>query len=211
MRAPRLPRTWALLCLCSLVGGCAGPPKRVRATLDNRPALASTLERPAAGSVEQRTYRDASFLGRRFPMAVVARPTVVARAGGAPARARFLAALEEELWAGTVEALRASGRFGAVRGGEGGVPDPEALRCTVEALPHVAALGERVRPDPVFRDPRPKIVLVFTLTEAATGRVVLKYTDWRISQWEYGPWAMEELRALALETVRTFGAIVADG
>lgn len=194
-------RWFVALGLAALVGCGAG---EVRKTYDNRRALESRVERPASGSPADRTYRNPGFRETRFGGVRVEEPRLRGELPGDPAYEAFLAGLRETLWVGTAQALRDAGRYGPVERG----PAAGDLVCRIEALPHVAALGQPVRPDPVFGDTRPKLIAVFTVARVQTGEVVLKYTAWAVSQWDYGPWAMEDLQTAALRLAGEFQEVL---
>ncbi len=197
-----MTRPTVLFLLCLLGAGCGLGKKEL--VYDNPLALRSTIERPATGSEEDRTYRNSKYGERVFHSVALQEPEIQGVEPRTPELQNFLQDLREALITGTLKALFESGRFGQVS-------DPTAagasteLRCRVEALTHVVPLGEPVRSDPTFRDPRPKVLVLHTLEEVRSGEVVFRHTGWEMSKWEYGPWAMEDLTALAYGLALDFG------
>lgn len=186
----------------ALALGCGSG--EVRKTYDNQRALQSTVDRPAAGSPSERTYRNSRYRERAFRGVRVTDPIIRAQDWEDRDYREFVTGLREALLAGTSRAIADAKRYGGLVAG----PAAGDLVCRVEALPHVTPLGRPVRPDPVFHDPRPKLIVVFTLKDAATREVVLRYTDWGTSQWDYGAWAMEDLRAVGLKLAEGFGEVL---
>ena len=105
-------------------------------------------------------------------------------------------------------ALAGAGRFGQVLPPDAGHAAPGTAVCRTEALPHVTPSANAVARDPVFGEVQPRVTVVYTLTDVASGEVIFKYTEWAVSQWEYGPWAMEELVAAALGTTNHLGELL---
>ncbi len=193
----RLARGLAVVVL-ALLAGCSWARRGTEARYDTASALASTLRQPARGTAEERTYRngryrDASFAGVRvLPVVLDAAPNED------PEYREFLGDLETTLASGTAQALASLPRLGPVNPAAP-VASGTSLVCRIEALVHVTPTGQSVGRDPVFRDPRPKIIVFYRLEDAATGEAVFQYTSMGLSHWEYGPWAMEDLRVRALE------------
>jgi hypothetical protein len=179
------------------VTGCALG-KGAKERYDNAAALQSTVHRPAGGSAEDRTYRNSRYRGVAFSGVRVRPPALEAASYDDPEFREFLGDLERTLAGGTLQALASVPRLGPVNpsGPAGSGP---ALRCVTEALVHVTPTGHPVGRDPVFRDPRPKLIVVYRIEDAATGDPVFQYTSVGISHWEYGPWAMEDLLARAAQ------------
>lgn len=173
--------------------------KGAKERYDNAVALQSTLHRPAAGSAEDRTYRNSRYRGATFSGVRVRPPALEAASYDDAEFREFLGDLERTLEAGTLQALASVPRLGPVipsaSAGSG-----SALLCTTQALVHVTPTGYPVGRDPVFRDPRPKLIVVYRIEDAATGEPVFQYTSVGTSHWEYGPWAMEDLLARAVQT-----------
>ncbi|MEW6489858.1 MAG: hypothetical protein AB1578_18360 [Thermodesulfobacteriota bacterium] len=110
----------------------------------------------------------------------------------------FLGDLRLALEFATAQALATVPRLGSVNRSTPAGPGV-ALRCVIEALVHVTPTGQPVGRDPVFRDPQPKLIVVYRIEDAATDEPVFRYTSVEISHWEYGPWAMEDLLARAVQ------------
>ena len=126
---------------------------------------------------------------------VVEAPEVVEASYADHSYRSFLGNLNGALLDGTARALGASGRFTEVLPGDARRDLPGTAVCRTEALPHVTPSANAVARDPVFGQVQPRVTVVYTVTDAASGEVVVKYTEWAVSQWEYGPWAMDELVA----------------
>lgn len=184
--------------LALVLGGCSLGKWGAKERYDNAAAVASSLRQPAQGGPEDRTYRNGRYRGANFAGVVVLPPALEAAILEDPEYEAFLQDLRQTLEAGTAQALASVRRLGPVNpaapAGSG-----VALMCATEALVHVTPTGTAVGRDPVFRDPRPKLIVVYRLADVATGEVVFKYTSVGTSHWEYGPWAMEDLRGRALE------------
>ncbi|MDW7710776.1 MAG: hypothetical protein SCH98_09890 [Deferrisomatales bacterium] len=187
-----------LSALAVLTAGCALGGRGAQDRYDNAAALASTLHRPAGGTAEERTYRNGRYRRATFAGVLVLPPSVEARSREDPEYEAFLQDVRHSLESGTVQALTSVRRLGPV---DSSVPPGPGvlLLCETEALVHVTPTGHTVERDPVFRDPRPKLIVVYRLADAATGELVFQYTGVGTSHWEYGPWAMEDLRGRALE------------
>lgn len=186
--------------------GCRGSTARDR--YDNRRALASTLRQPASGSEDDRTYRNARFAEGVLGEVRLLDARIVAAEEDDPTYQDFLRALEADVASATASALLESERFTQVlaKGDAPAAPGAGGGRfvCSVEVLAHVTADMQTVRLDPVFRDGRPKIIVVYTVGREPEGDVAFKYTSVMFSHWEYGPWAMEDLRLKAVETAAAF-------
>lgn len=196
-------RRLAAFVLLSLLGAGCGLGKK-ELVYDNPVALRSTIERPATGSEEDRTYRNSAYGDRIFPSVTLQEPRIRGIEPRTAELQQFRSDLQEALVTGTLKALLESGRFARVADPEA-TDSSAAFLCRVDALAHVAALGEPIRPDPTFRDPRPKVLVIFTLEDLGSGEVVFRFTGWETSKWEYGPWAMEDLTTLAYGIALDFG------
>ncbi len=199
-----------VLALALALAACHQKRKYAEVPYDNPKGLASTLDKPATGGSEDRAYRNSRYRDQELLAPVtVLEPEVREQTLDDPEYQSFLQGLRSTLVDVTAGALAESRRFAGVQVAGQGTPRPTRdLVCTVEALPHVNLLGHPVQRDPVFRDTRPKIVLLFTVADAASGDVVYRYTAWRTSEWEYGSWAMEDLRTLTLALAREFEVII---
>jgi len=207
-----LPLRWicaAFWCCVLLLTACAGSDRKDEERYDNARALASQLHRPVDGTAEERTYRNGAYRGRAFSGVWVQEPRVEAPALEDREYQEFLEQFREDLVATTLQALAGQPRFGPVAGPEGG-PGGAAVVCRTEALVHVTPTGYPVGRDPVFRDPRPKLFAVYTLEDASTGATIFKFTGQGISHWEYGPWAMEDLRVQLLKIAQEFGVALTE-
>jgi hypothetical protein len=167
------------------------------------------LHRPAAGTAEERAYRNGVYRGRKFAGVWVQEPRVEAAAIDDREYREFLGQFRDDLVATTAQALAGEARFGPVTGPEVADPGAEVV-CRTEALVHVTPTGYPVGRDPVFRDPRPKVLVVYTLADAKTGATIFKFTGQGISHWEYGPWAMEDLRMKLLEIAQEFQSVLGE-
>jgi hypothetical protein len=176
-------------CLLLVLFGCAGSKAQERGWLGNQAALASSVSAPAVGSKDARAYVAPGSEGAEFGAVRLLPVTAVATHGEGPEMDGLLRRIEASAREGAHRALAASERFEAVVPAEA----PAALELKVEPLAHLAAIGGRVVPDPYLRDSRSKLFIVYTLSEAGTGKVVAKYTGIGISQWEHTPRAMEDL------------------
>lgn len=182
----------------ALLAGCSWARQGTEARYDAASALASTLRQPARGTAEERTYRNGRYRGASFAGVRVLPPVLDAAPNQDPEYREFLVDLATALESGTAQALASVPRLGPVNPATP-VGAGTGLVCRVEALVHVTPTGQPVARDPVFRDPRPKIIVFYRLEDAATGEAVFQYTSMGLSHWEYGPWAMEDLRVRALE------------
>jgi len=185
-------------CCALLLAACAGSRRRDEERYDHVRALASKLHRPVEGTAEERTYRNSAYRGREFSGVWMEEPRLEAPPLEDREYQEFLEQLRDDLVATASEAFSGQARFGRVSGPEGEAAGAGAV-CRTEALVHVTPTGYPVGRDPVFRDPRPKILVVYTLEDAKTGATIFKFTGQGVSHWEYGPWAMEDLRAKLLE------------
>jgi len=168
------------------------------AAYDNGVARASTLRQPAGGTAEERTYRNGRYREASFAGVRVLPPRLEAPPNEDAEYQIFLQDLETALASATAQVLASIPRLGPVNPAAQDGPGV-VLVCRTESLVHVTPTGQPVGRDPVFRDPRPKIIVVYRLEDGATGEVVFQYTSVGLSHWEYGPWAMEDLRVRALE------------
>lgn len=184
---------------------CSGYQEELEQSYVNLRARESTLDRPVGGPPELRVYRNPRYAGVEFAAVVVERPVV----SDAPYNDReygsFIENLTGALLDGTARALASSERFQEVLPADAPRGVPGTARCQIEALPHVTPSANSVARDPVFGMVQPRVTVVFTVTDPASGEVILKFTEWAVSQWEYGPWAMDELVAEAVGITNHFG------
>ncbi|PLX46516.1 MAG: hypothetical protein C0609_00315 [Deltaproteobacteria bacterium] len=171
--------------LLSMIVGCA----QNHAWYDNARVLEATPTHPASGGKEQRAFvsselKDAE-LGPLFVDEVTIKGT---KPGTYPEE--FLPRLALATRAGAAAAAMESKRFSALVDSK---EDAEYLLAT-EALVHVAVLEDgRVVEDPVMGDIRSKAVVVYTITNRATGRVAVKYSNIVYSDWGYTKRVYEDL------------------
>jgi len=200
----------AVFLFCGLLlSACAWSDRRDEERYDNARALASELHRPVGGTVEERAYRNGAYRERTFSGVWVQAPRVEAAALEDREYQEFLAQFRDDLVATTSQVLGGQARFGPVRGPEEGPTGAEVI-CKTEALVHVTPTGFPVGRDPVFRDPRPKILVVYTLTDTKTDATIFKFTGQGVSHWEYGPWAMEDLQVKLLQIAQEFQVALAE-
>lgn len=193
------PIALALLTAASLaLGGCSLGGRGSKNRYDNARALASSLRQPASGTAEERTYRNSRYREAAFAGVQMRPPSLEAAPYEDPEYRVFLDDLRLALEGAAAQALASVGRLGPVNP-SAPVQPGVALRCTTEALVHVTPTGQPVGRDPVFRDPRPKLIVVYRIEDAATEEPVFQYTSVAVSHWEYGPWAMEDLLAEAVK------------
>lgn len=196
-----------LLAVCCMTAqGCREATERDR--YDNRRALASTMHRPVSGSEDERTYRNSRYAEGVLGAVAVQRAEIEAAPEDDPGYRDFLHALSLDLESAAAAALRESMRFSPVHEapleGASQTSQDMAFVCRIETLVHVSTDVHVVRVDPVFRDSRPKLIVVYTVQRREDGEVAFKYTSVVLSQWEYGPWAMEDLRLKAVESALAF-------
>ncbi len=179
-----------------------------RDRFDNRRALASTVRQPVSGSEDDRTYRNSRYAEGSLGWIRLEAAEIDAPPEDDPAYRDFLRSLSAEIDSAAASALVESERFSpVVDAGGGAVLAGKGLPgfvCSVEALAHVPVDMQTVRVDPVFRDSRPKLIVVYTVRRESDGEVAFKYTSVVLSHWEYGPWAMEDLRLKAVESAAAF-------
>lgn len=194
------PIALVLLAAASLtLGGCSLGGRGAKERYDNARALTSSLHQPAKGTAEERTYRNSRYRGAAFAGVQILPPTLEAAPYEDREYEAFLGDLRLALEFATAQALTSVPRLGSVNRAAPAGPGV-ALQCVIEALVHVTPTGHPVGRDPVFRDPRPKLIVVYRIEDAATGEPVFRYTSVGISHWEYGPWAMDDLLARAVQT-----------
>ena len=199
-----------LLCagLAMALAACAGHQKELEQTYTNLRARESSLTRPVGGIPIMRTYRNPRYAGVSFAAVVVNEPEVVKAVYTDRSYRSFAESLRGALLDGTARALAGSGRFREVLPADAPRDVPGTALCRIEALPHVTPSANAVARDPVFGEVQPRVTVVYTLSDAASGEVVLKYTEWAVSQWEYGPWAMEELVVATMGITNHFGEVL---
>jgi hypothetical protein len=204
VRHTRLPWLGLLLALSA----CAGHQQELEQTYANLRARESSLTRPVGGDRILRTYRNPRYAGARFDAVVVEAPEVVEAAYADRSYRTFTENLRGALLDGTARALAGSQRFREVLSPDAPRSLPSTALCRTEALPHVTPSANAVARDPVFGEVQPRVTVVYTVRDAASGEVVLKYTEWAVSQWEYGPWAMDELVAEVVGISNHFGEVL---
>lgn len=196
----------ALIACLVVASGCRKGIDRDR--YDNRRALGSTVRQPVSGSEDDRTYRNSRYAEGSLGWIRLRTAEIDAPPEDDPAYEDFLRSLSAEIDSAAAAALRESERFSAVLSADGAPPPagPGAVGfvCSVEVLVHVPVDMQTVRVDPVFRDSRPKLIVVYTVQRDTDGEVAFKYTSVVLSHWEYGPWAMEDLRVKAVESAAAF-------
>lgn len=199
-----------LLCtaLALMLAACAGHQEELDLSYSNLRARESTLRQPVGGNSLMSTYRNRRYAGVAFAAVVVEEPAV--EDAGYPDRSyrAFLGSLGGAVLDGTARALGVSGRFGEVLPGDAPRDVPGTALCTAEVLPHVTPSANTVARDPAFGEVQPRVTVVYTVRDLESGEVVLKYTEWAVSQWEYGPWAMDELVAEAVRISNHFGEVL---
>jgi len=195
-----------------LIGGlilvlvaCSGYQEELEQSYVNLRARESTLNRPVGGPPELRVYRNPRYAGLNFAAVVVGRPVVSAAPYSDREYGNFVENLAGALRDGTARALASSGRFLEVLPADAPHGVPGTARCEIEASPHVTPSANAVARDPVFGMVQPRVTVVFTVTDTEGGEVILKFTEGAVSQWEYGPWAMDELVAEAVGITNHFG------
>ncbi|MDF1554920.1 MAG: hypothetical protein P1P84_17765 [Deferrisomatales bacterium] len=199
-----------LLCvgLALALAACAGHQKELEFSYTNLRARESSLRRPVGGNSLASTYRNRRYAGVGFAAVVVEEPSVEDAGYEDRTYRTFFENLRGALLDGTARALARSERFQETLPSDAPRDAPGTALCRVEALPHVTPSANTVARDPVFGEVQPRITVVYTVSDAATGEVVLKYTAWAMSQWEYGPWAMEELVAETVGITNHFGEVL---
>lgn len=175
------------------LAGCAGMSGE-SAWYKNKAAAASTLEKPTLGDPDQRTFVDPSFKGGDLGVVRIMPVSARGTAGGEEMR-RFLDRLAKKAEAGAKKAVAESGRS-ARFAGEG--EKPQTI-LSIEALAHVSTIDSRVNSDPVLNDPRSKVFMIYTFSDAATGKVLIRHTASAVSHWEYAPMAMEDMENSAFK------------
>ncbi len=190
------------------LAACAGHQKELEFSYTNLRARESSLQRPVGGNSLAGTYRNRRYAGVSFAAVVVEAPAVEDAGYEDRTYRSFSENLRGALLDGTARAFAESGRFQEVLPADAPRDVPGTVLCRIEALPHVTPSANTVARDPVFGEVQPRITVVYTLSDAATGEVVLKYTEWAVSQWEYGPWAMEELVVETVGITNHFGEVL---
>ncbi len=190
------------------LAACAGHQKELEFSYTNLRARESSLQRPVGGNSLASTYRNPRYAGVSFAAVVVEEPAVEDAGYEERAYRTFFENLRGALLDGTARALAGSERFQGVLPPGAPRDVPGTALCRVEALPHVTPSANSVARDPVFGEVQPRVTVVYTVSDAASGEVVLKYTEWAMSQWEYGPWAMEELVVETVGITNHFGEVL---
>lgn len=204
-----LGRVGVALLVSAALAACAGS-RPAQDPYAARRALESTPERPAASGPEDRTYRSSAEGSPSLGTAGVLPPEIRGLDLGSPELSAFAERLGRTLAEAARQALVPTKRFARVELERDLVGGPPAqVRLRTQVLAHVATAGGTVTRDPAFGDPRSKLIAVFSLEDARTGAVLLRYTTWAVAHWEYGPWAMDELVGLAPGLAAELGQAVA--
>lgn len=165
----------------------------------NRAAAASTLEKPVQGSPDERTFVDESIKGKGLKVVFVA-PVKVSATTKGDETARFMAKFAAVAETGAKQALVQSDRIDRLSGNA----DEADTLVSLEALIHISTLDGRVVNDPVMKDPQSKAFLIYSITDAKSGKLLLRHTGTLISQWEYAPMAMDDLEMTGKALARDF-------
>jgi len=185
-RFNRIARSAALL-LAALALGCSTGSGE-NGWYKNRAALASTVLKPVTGPPDERTYVAPEIRGGELGRVYIEAPRIAGTASG-PEMERFLERLAKRLAGAVAQVIAESDRGKVVASLD---PRPDSI-ATIDGLAHVATLDSRVARDPVLNDPRSKVFLVFTITDAKSGKVLVRHTTSALSDWEYAPMAMDDL------------------
>jgi hypothetical protein len=162
----------------------------------NERALSATPEAPVPGGVEDRTFvapeaKEMNF-GKVFIGPVTVRST---KKEGLPED--FIARLENSAASGASLALKNSERFKGIVNEE---KDADQL-LSIDALAHVSIVNQKFTPDPVLKDPRSKIFIVYTLRDRG-GKVLVKYSTVENSDWDYTQRAVADIEKLARDAAQ---------
>ncbi|PLX42781.1 MAG: hypothetical protein C0608_01575 [Deltaproteobacteria bacterium] len=178
-------RLFFVAAVFSLLLGCA----QNHAWYDNARVLEATPTHPASGGKEQRTFVASEVKDANLGPVYVEEVTVKGTKPGTYPK-EFLPRLALAARAGAAAAVMESKRFSALVDSE----DAAEYLLSAEALVHVAVLEDgRVVEDPVMGDIRSKAVVVYTITNRATGRVAVKYSNIVYSDWGYTKRVYEDL------------------
>jgi hypothetical protein len=193
---------WIRLFVCSvLLFGCASWRSPDPQRYDRRRPMESTLEKPVVGPLEERVYHSMAFARKKFDSVTVEAPKIVSTAPDDASQKGFLQRLEQATEEGARRALEQSGRFGKVWVAArelGPEPAASATFLTTEMMAHIAYQNGRIVSDPALRDPRSKLICIYTLKERATGKVIFRVTTMSQSFFEYGDAAMGELEGTVM-------------
>lgn len=163
----------------------------------NDRALSATPETPVPGGVEERTYVAPEAKEMRFGKVFIGPVTVRStRKDGLPED--FTARISSSAAMGAALAIKNSERFGGIAADE---KDADQL-LSIEALAHVSVAGEKFLPDPVLKDPRSKIFIVYTLKEARGEKILVKYSSVENSDWDYTQRVVADMEKLARDAAQ---------
>ncbi|TAL18203.1 hypothetical protein EPN96_02640 [bacterium] len=163
----------------------------------NDRALSATPDNPVPGGPEERTYVAPEAKGVSFGKVYIGPVTVRStRQEGLPED--FTARVASSAAMGAALAVKNSERFKGVAADE---TEADQL-LSIEALAHVSVVGQKFLSDPVLKDPRSKIFMVYTLREARGGKVLVKYSSVENSDWDYTQRVVDDLQKLARDAAQ---------
>jgi hypothetical protein len=192
----------ALLCLVGFaVCGCASLAEE-RGWIDNPVALASSLRQPVKGGNDSRAYLNGEYLEGTFASVKVLTPSLLLspqREGERKFLSRMITGLNE----GAMNALRLTEKFTLVVGDTPGVA--AATQLNVQAWVHLANDDMNVVEDPLFGESVSRLVVVYTLTDMANGKVVAKYTANLPSKWDHPQRVRDDMLEKTIEAADELG------
>jgi hypothetical protein len=190
------------ICLIGLaVYGCASLPEE-RGWIDNQRALASTLRRPTKGDNDVRAYLNKDYLEANFASVKVLTPSILLSPQREGER-KFLSRMVTGLGDAAINALWLTEKFTLVLADTPGVASSTEL--SIEAWVHLANDDMRLVADPLFQEKVSRLVVIYTLTETASGKTIAKYTANLSSKWDHPERVKEDMLEKTTEAADELG------